>query len=179
MNTTLLDLETQRPASPAPVQLPTRHDYSLVTRALENEAVNIAKMAKSTTLKGYGREARLMLADAMAIKEHILPEFREQRELPLVTNEAVRARIQEALRDVVRRGFVGLIAKTSDEENEEQQASALRYRESDMLEQLAVRIEAFGAEVAERAFSAGYAARDTDPETIALRCVSALSASDF
>ena len=179
MNTTLLDLETQRPASPAPVQLPTRHDYSLVARALENEAVNIAKMAKGTSVKGYGREARLMLADAMAIKEHILPEFREQRELQLATTEVVRGRIQEALRDVVRRGFVGLIAKTSDEDDEEQQRSAIGYRESDLLEALAVRVEAFGAEVAERAFAAGYAARDTDPETIALRCVSALSASDF
>lgn len=178
MSTSLFNPLSDAPtASPRPVHLATRHDYSLVTRALETEAANLIKLAKTTGQKGYGREARLMAADAMAIREHILPEFREQREMPLVTDEQVRAQIQQALRDVVRRGLVGLVAKTSDEEDEEQQRSALGYRENDMLEQLAVRIEAYGAEIAEQAFAAGYAARETDPETIASRSIHALSAS--
>lgn len=145
--------------SPSPIHLRTRHDATLAAHALEHRVDELEKLAKKNQDSGYGREARTQLSDAATIKELILPAFREQGELPLVTPEQVRGGIAEGLRDIIRNA---LIVRAPDDK----QTDALISREDQLLEKLAIRIEAYAEQVASDAYEAGYAARHNDPQFI-------------
>lgn len=156
--------------TPAPVQLRTRRDYTLTTRALTSRAELLEKLATKNEDEGYEREARTQSADAAAIKLFILPLFQEQAEMPLVTEEDMRLRIGESIRDVISGALVVRAP-------EEKQTDMLRSREDSLVESLSLRIEAFATDIAQEAFAAGYAARDNEPLLIANRCLRSLSGS--
>jgi hypothetical protein len=73
--------------------LRTRRDDTLASQALEHRANDLTKLAKKTREEGYTSEARTIEADAGAICEYILPRFKEQQELALVTEDTVRQAI--------------------------------------------------------------------------------------
>ena len=158
--------------SPTPVELRTRRDYTLTTRALKSRVEVLEKMAKKNEEEGYEREARTQSADAAAIKLFILPKFQEQAEIPLVTEDDMRLRIGESIRDVVAGSLVVRAP-------EEKQTDMLRSREDALVESLSMRIEAFAHEIAQEAYASGYAARDNEPLLIANRCLNALSGGRF
>ena len=139
-------------SSPDPIEFRTRHDISLTVKALELRAADLEKLAKKNTDEGYSREGRVQLTDAATIKELILPAFRDQGELPLVTPEQNRGGIVEGLRPIIRNA---LIVRAPDEKQED----ALQSREDNLLEKLALRVEAFAEEVAIHAYNAGKEAR--------------------
>lgn len=145
--------------SPNPIVLRSRRDATLAVQALTHRAEDLEKLAKKNDDEGYGREARTQRADASAIKDLILPAFREQGELPLITTEQIRAGIANGLRDVIH----GMLIVRSPEEKQE---DALQSREEKLLERLAVRVEGYAFEVAEQAYQAGYSARANEPAVI-------------
>lgn len=153
--------------TPDPIALRTRRDYTITTKALKLRAEGLEKLAKKNEEEGYEREARTQSADAAAIKLFILPAFQEQAELPLVTEEDMRLRIGESIRDVVSGALVVRAP-------EEKQTDMLRSREDSLVESLSMRIEAFATEIAQEAYWAGHAARDNGPILIANRCLAAL-----
>ena len=156
-----------QPTTPEPIQLRTRHDVNLLIDAIESREADLLSLAKKNNEGGYPREARSQLADAAALKQFILPQLRDQQELPLVTLEDLKLRIGEALR-----GDIGghLIVRTPAD----QQEDALRTRENKLLEILATKITAFALEIAQSSYSAGYAARSNDPEELAARAINVL-----
>lgn len=156
-----------RSDTPEPIVLRTRRDATLAAQALEHRADDLEKLAKKNQDEGYSREARTQLADAATIKELILPSFREQGELPLVTPEQVRGGIAEGLRDIIRNS---LIVRAP----EDRQEDALLSREEALLEKLAIRVEAFAEECAQRGFDAGYSARTAQPNVLVHESISAL-----
>lgn len=153
--------------TPDPIQFRTRHDIALLVDAVESRESDLLSLAKKNTEGGYPREARSQLADAAALKQFILPQLREQTELPLVTLEDLQLRIGEALRRDVSDH---LIVRTP----EDRQEDALRTRENKLLEILTTKIAAFALEIASSSYSAGYAARSNDPEELAARAVNVL-----
>src|SRR5439155_15630015 len=109
MTTSLLaDEPTTAPKKPAAIVLRSAHDYGITTQALTGRAEDLKKLAKKTGDEGYRREARAIQADADAIEHSILPIFREQRELPLVSVESLEQEITVALRYYVQLAFSGL-----------------------------------------------------------------------
>jgi len=158
--------------APPTVQLRNAHDFGIVIRSLEEREQQIEKLAKKNEEEGYHREARTQHADAAAIRQFILPALRGQAELPLVTGDHVRQAIADRLRVVVR-PTVKLGTPSGDKEAQE---DAFRSRETRLVEQLAIYVEHYVAAVAQEAYNAGLAAREADPEAIALRVVHALDA---
>lgn len=158
---------TEQATETEPVTLRTRRDYTLTTQALEHRADDLEKLAKKNSEGGYPREARTQLSDVAAIRQFILPRFSEQRDLPLVTTETLKAAIGQGLRDIISGALVVRAP-------EDKQADLLRTREDLLIEQLATRVANFGVSIADTAFAAGYASRDDDPEVLAHRCLSAL-----
>lgn len=145
--------------TPNPIVLRSRRDATLAVQALTHRADDLEKLAKKNDEEGYGREARTQRADASAIKDLILPAFRDQGELPLVTTEQIRAGLANGLRDIVH-GM--LVVRTPEDKQED----ALQSREDKLLERLAIRIEGYAFEVAEQAYQAGYSARANEPSVI-------------
>lgn len=154
-------------SQPQPIHLRTRHDASLAAKALESRAETLDKLADKNEGEGYYREARGQKSDAATIRELILPAFREQGELPLVTPEQIRGGIAEGLRSIIRNA---LIVRAPEEKQED----ALQSREDNLLEQLALRVEGFAEEVASIAYEAGYAARESAPNHLVHRALHAI-----
>lgn len=160
---------TDNGKAPAPIQLRNAHDFGIVVRALEDRGEEVDKLAKKNEEEGYVREARTQRADAAAIRQFILPTLRGQTELPLVTAEQVRAGIVARIRPLLHNALVVLAPK-------EKQEDALVSRETTLAERIALYVEAYVSAVAEEAYNAGRQARESDPEAIALRMLSALDA---
>jgi hypothetical protein len=165
-----------RTDTPDPVQLRSAHDYALAVRALEERQEGIEKLAKKNEEEGYHRESRAMIADAAAIKMFILPAFRGQVELPLATAEKVREGIALRLRPIVRQYIKAAAGPALVKDGNTEQEDLLRNRETSLVEKLALYIETYVSAAATEAYNAGYAARDNDPEAIALRTIGALDA---
>jgi hypothetical protein len=159
--------------APEPVVFRSRRDVSLAAEALKHRADDLQKLAKRNDDEGYKREARTQRADAAAITDLILPAFREQGELPLVTAEQVRGGIAETLRGIIHGA---LSAPQDPKAPEDKQLDALRSREERILDALALRIETFASEVAELAYNTGYSARENETAMIVSRCIHALEA---
>jgi hypothetical protein len=167
----LLDDAPAAPKKPAAVALRSAHDFSLVTQALEFRTEDLKKLATKTAAEGYPREARAISADAEAIEHQVLPQFREQRELPFVTHEQLEKEISAALRRFVTVAFQGLgdpkVAVT---------ASSIDYRRDELLKSLTTRLTLYVKDVAGDAFNQGIAAREQSSEAIAMRSVGTLRA---
>lgn len=160
MTTTLTQTpETRSPAeAPDPVELRSVRDLQLTTVALERRKKTLEKLAKSADAEGYPRQARELRMDAMAIAEDILPVFRDQHELPLVTDGELEGGIANALRGLVH-SF--LVRHRNDVDGKEDLE-----RENSLLESLSQRVAHFAEDVANRSYSAGYAARQDEPESL-------------
>jgi hypothetical protein len=150
----LIEEPVAAPKKPEPVVLRTAHDYSLVTVALDSRQEELKKLAKKNLDEGYTREARAISADAEAIEHHVLPQFRAQRELPLVTSEQLEKEISGALRVLVMRAFDGLSDKKVLITPE-----GLADRKNRLLTQLTTRISLYATQLADEAFNQGVAAR--------------------
>lgn len=171
-NTALLEQSSATPKTPAPIVLRAAHDYTVTHQALEARAEDLEKLAKKNRDEGYLREARAVQSDAEAIKNHILPVFREQRELPLVTQDQLSKEISAALRIFVNRAFDGL----GDPKVQPTPAGVAARRDS-LLEALTKRVSMFVTDVADEAFNQGAAAREQTAEALAMRSISSLRAS--
>lgn len=170
---TLLDEPATAPKKPEPVQLRAPHDYTLVTQALDLRKEDLKKLSKKTSEEGYTREARVMEADALAIEHHILPAFREQREIPFVTHEALSKMVGAALKAPIWKAFDQLgdpkVIVTYD---------GIKARRERLLEQLTNRLTFYVKDVAEEAYRQGTAAREQSSEAIAARSIQTLSSRD-
>lgn len=167
-----LDLP-QTAKKPEPVILRSAHDYGITTVALETRVEDLKKLAKKTGEEGYPRESRAIQADADAIAHHILPSFRAQRELPLVSHETLEKEIAGALRIFVMRAFEGL-----GDPKVLQTHEAVNARRNALVEKLATRVALYAKDLADEAFNQGFAARAQSAESLALRAISTLRASD-
>lgn len=171
--TTAVEEPPKKPSAPKPVQLRSAHDYTIATTALEFRAADLKKLSQKTRDEGYPREASAIEADAAAIEQIILPQFREQRELPLATVEQLEKAIDDALRIPIVNAFSGLgdpkMMVTPDN---------ITGRKEMLSKRLVTRISLFARAVAKEAFDAGIAAREALPETLALRSIRELRASN-
>jgi hypothetical protein len=163
--------QKQKPIEP--VKLRTAHDFTLTATALQARAEELKKLSKKNSEEGYAREAKSVEADANAIEFHILPQFRAQRELPLLTVEQVEKEITGALRVFVFRAFDGL-----DNPKVAISPENIRGRKERVLESIGKRVTFFAREIAERAFNEGVAAREISPESLAMRCIGSLRPVD-
>lgn len=148
-------LREQAP-KPEPVQLRTRRDYTLVATAVEHRKEELKKLAKKNEDEGYSRQAREVRQDAEALEYHVLPLLQDQRELPLAGHIEVRAAIADAIRQEV-------------ETNRAQKRTT-----EALVGELAIRIEKYGRAIAERAYEAGFAAREQEPGMLAMRSLKEL-----
>jgi predicted nucleic acid-binding protein len=162
--------DNDRSTQPSPIQLPSRRAASLVMTALRHRASDLEKLADKTSGEGYERESRTQRQDAAAIKELIMPAFQDQVEMPLVTVQELRAGIANALRDIVHKQ---LLVRAP----EERQEDALRSREDELLDSLAIRIESFARELSAESYRAGFEARQSEPEAIAHRLLEHLQSA--
>lgn len=105
----LADLSSDRAKTKSTaVSLPSAHFFALTVRALEDRKGSLAKLAKDQRSEGYERDARNVEADIAAIETVILPQFRMQRELPVVDGEKFEKAVGDALAGIVRKAFTGL-----------------------------------------------------------------------
>ncbi len=157
------------PKKPEPVKLASAHDFTLTTQALEHRAEELKKLSKKNSEEGYTREAKSIEADVAAIEYSILPQFRNQRELPLAGVEQLESSVEAALRVFIFRAF-----DTLDDPKSKVTAEGIRNRHDRLVDLLADRITLYARDVAEDAFNHGYAIRQTSPEAIAARNVRTL-----
>jgi hypothetical protein len=172
MATSLLDDAPAGTKKPAPILLRAAHDYSITQQALEFRAVDLKKLSVNVAKDGYRREARAIQADADAIEQAILPVFREQRELPLVTQDALEKEIAAALRVFVTQAFSGL-----GDPKVQITPSSIDARRSDLLRNLTQRVTMFATDLADEAFNQGVAARAQSAEALAMRTIGSLRAT--
>lgn len=154
---------------PKPVQLRSSHDYTLTTQALESRVEGLKKLAKKNEEEGYQREARAVKADADAIEHHVLPMFRAQVELPLVTRDQLRKEVEAALRRAIFAAFEGLgdpkVQLTPD---------GINFRRTTLLNKLTEQVTQYAQDLADGSFVQGLAAREHTAEALALRSVQSL-----
>ena len=170
MTNTLVEEPTKAPSDT--VRLRSRHDFALTTKALEVRSEDLKKLAKKADDEGYRREAKAIRADAEAIEIDILPSFRDQRELPLVSEEQLEKEIAAALRILVVRAFDGL-----DDPKVPPTPTSLERRRENLLEALTKRTTTYATTIADEAFNQGVAAREQSAESIAMRAVRELRVS--
>lgn len=155
---------------PEPITLRSPHDFTLTTRALEQRVEDLKKLATKNRDDGYLREAMAIEADAAAIEHAILPQFRSQRELPLVSHEKLAEEIEAALRVFVYRAFDGF-----DDPKMVPTAAMVHARRNSLVATLRDRVTLFAQDIARNAFDHGYQARQLTPESLASRNVRTLS----
>ena len=168
----LLDEPTAAAKKPAPIVLRASHDYSITEQALASRAEELKKLAKKNNEEGYRREGRAVQADADAIEHQILPVFREQRELPLVTQDALEKEVGAALRLYITQAFSGL-----GDPKVEHTPSGIAFRRDTLLKQLTTRVTLYATELADEAFNQGVAAREQTAEALAMRAIGTLRAT--
>lgn len=173
MVTSIFDTDAQPTTQPKPqpVTLRTPHDAALVVRALEERVESLKDLAKKNEKGGYPRQAREQQGDAAALEVYVLPQFKTQQELPLATPEQVRYGIANAIRESIRNKLVVRVMAKATPDDEEK---SVGYRETELSDALAIRFERFATAIAEAAYEAGVAARESAPEVIALRSIDAL-----
>lgn len=162
------DEELPLPASPdielGP--LPTE-----ITLTLKGSAVGLARaalvdrvgtlegLASANTKKGYPRQGRVVHADALTIREHILPKLGAVVELGLHTPQEVRAGVAEAFRPIL----APFIKQRGELET--------------VLGDLADRVERFCRGVSDRSFAQGHSARELTAEVAMVKSLPLLAAS--
>lgn len=156
-------------SKPEPVTLRSVHDYSLTVASLEHRVEELKKLAKKNSDEGYDKESRAIAADIASIEQHVLPCFRNQRELPLVTIDQLEKEIAGALRRPVTKALEGLgdpkILSTPE---------MISHRRESLVKTLGVKLATYVNQVAEDAFNQGLAAREQTSESIAVRALGTL-----
>lgn len=164
--TATADQETM-PLGDTPAPEPSRLDMkvprhaAIVRRALENEQDLLRKLAEKVDDSGYPREARIVKGDSETIAEDLLPQLSEQGELALATAEEVRFGIINR----IRRSVKPYMREARPEEPDPL---------GECLQAIAAKVELFAAAVAERAYRAGFEARQHEPEALALASLDAM-----
>lgn len=138
----------------------------LVRMALVERGDTLDKLAKNNADRGYTREGKVVKADALTIREHLLPMVRDTQ-LEIATAVNCRVGIAEGLRHVVVRALTreydaGMQASDAQIGNEE------RVDLEELLGDLANRIEHFGRGCADRGYAMGHAAREQTAEVAML-----------
>jgi hypothetical protein len=169
---TLVSETSATPRKPEPIHLPTPHDHKIVADALELRKEDLKALAKKNRAEGYSREASVMDADALALEHHILPAFRSQRELPLVTHEQLSKNIETALKVPIFRAFDQL-----GDPKIKMTHNGIMTRRDNLLDFIAKRVVLYVKDVAEEAYRQGMAARQQTPEVIADRAIMTLRAT--
>lgn len=171
MTRTLIEETPAAPKKLAPVALRSAHDFTVTTQALTTHAEELKKLAKKNNDSGYRREGRAIQADADAIEQQILPVFRDQRELPLVTQDQLEKEINASLRTWITQAFSGL-----GDPKVQVTPSAIANRRDVLLSQLTKRVTLYVTDVADEAFNQGVAAREQTSEALAMRAINTLRA---
>lgn len=146
----------QKPLTP--VEFRTRRDMSLVTEALEHRMDSLDKLAKKNDDEGYPSLGRKVKADAMQIREIVLPAFREQRELPIANPGDILSGVTSLIGPAFAK--IPMTEKTDADS-----------RDREIIETIAPRIARAIAIAAERGFWAGEASRESQPDLIGLRAI--------
>lgn len=149
---------------PEPIQLRSGHDHSLVVAAIDDRQTVLEKLAEKTSGAGYRREANVMLADADALKRHVMPLFRDQIEISLVTYEDLERIVAGSLSVSIARAFQGMLTPGMQITLE-----SVDNRKALLLEVLTNKISLFGRECAEEGYRQGLAAREQSGEAMAAR----------
>jgi hypothetical protein len=108
-----LDLESEGPKPnvgiPLPaIELEARYYVTLLARAAEKEVDTLESLAKKLNSEGRPNEASQLLADAIAIKDRIIPRFREQLPIHFPTGEQLEKMVRGTLWKDVNYAFAGL-----------------------------------------------------------------------
>jgi hypothetical protein len=163
---------------PKPVKLRTARDFSLTTTALEHRAEDLEKLSKKTKEEGYHAEARTIDGDVGAIREIILPLFREQKELPLVTNDDLEATVKNAIHATIHRFAVSSDSAARADRVRGVDGSPEVWqgkREAELSAAIGRAVASFAVEIAESSYAAGLAAREMTPLALAKRSSFALT----
>jgi hypothetical protein len=164
--TTIIDGNTNGAAKKTgvlePLKFVAKRDVAVTEIALQLRGEDLKNLAKKNQQEGYSFEANVMLQDAAAIEHRILPQLRSQRELPLVSFEALEKQVADSISGLTRRVVAGL-----DEKNANLKRDALKHRSDSLTRDLAARIASCLRDTAQAAYSAGFAARSITPEGIA------------
>lgn len=164
------------PVPQQPVHLELAGPLIAITRmALVERADNLDKLAKTNTDRGYLREGKVVKADALTIREHLLPLVRDTQ-LELATAANCRAGIAEGLRQVVARALNQEFS-AGEEAVDAQIGSGERVDLEVLLGDLANRIEHFGRGCADRGYAMGHAAREQTAEVAVLHSLDDLRLS--
>jgi hypothetical protein len=138
------------------IELPTAHHFAITRIAIENRAEALKKLADKTADEGYVRESRVILADSQALTEDVLPQFRDQAELPLVTYESVKYGIADLLRGNVWKH----VQQSADDQVDHR---------NNLLDVVSSKMAQLALAIAERAYNAGFRAREETPEVFAVK----------
>jgi hypothetical protein len=144
------------------IELPTAHHFAITRIAIEQRAESLKKLASKTSDEGYPREARVIAADAQALNEDVLPQFRDQAELPLASYDDVRFGIQNLLRGNVWKH----VQQAADDQVDHRNL---------LLDVIGSKVAQLLIAVAERSYTAGFRAREETPEFFALKSLAEIT----
>jgi hypothetical protein len=159
MDTLELTSEPQPQKPIEPIKLHTRRDYGLLTRAIEHEIKDLEGLAKKNQEEGYWQESRVITGDVAALKFEVLPQVREQREIPFATIEGVQSAAKTAIRDLIEK------------------ARTTKMPVETLLDELGRRIGRYGRACADIGYEAGVAARVNSSEALTMRAIRQLYAN--
>lgn len=150
--------EMQAPVGTLPlVELPSGHHYAITRVAISERVDALKKLAGKVEDDGYVKEGKVILGDALALEEEVLPHFTAQAELPLTTAADVSSAIKSALRGTI---FKHVQANDDD---------AIDHRAA-LADEIGGKLGPFVIAVAARAFRAGEILRHHTPEAAAAAC---------
>ena len=156
-----------------PLRFIARRDVRIVEMALQRYKGELANLAKKNSAEGYTDESRQMVSDAEGIEYRILPQLRAQRELPLVSYEALEKELTNHLSGTVRAGFTGL-----EDLKTPPTKAAIKSRSDSLLRRLASQLAHYARDVAQGSFDEGYARSTLTAEGLALKHVARLGGRD-
>jgi hypothetical protein len=160
MQTSML-ADEQLATLPSPLEFPSRRHAFLTVAAIEDRAATIESLAKKADDEGYHRIARELKADALMLKEDVLPKIREQQELALAGPEEATNAIASYIADTIRYGL-------KDKDNPEA-----------FIDRVASRLERAFEAVYEIGFAVGTSRRLDDPAYAIVRaCFKAANRAD-
>lgn len=166
----LADMPANARKKAEPVVLRGPHDYNLVTAALTRTIDELTKLQKKNAEEGYPELAKKVAADIAAIQQIILPQFRMQREFPLVDAEQFEKAIKGALQPMVYRAF-----ETLDDSKVKHTKDAIHRRRDRLVDEIANRVTLYARDVAEHSFTFGIQARQTSADVLANARIATLS----
>jgi hypothetical protein len=151
------------------VVIDSPHLFNLTAQALADRKEVLAKLAKDARGEGYIRQATDIEADAAAIEFVLLPQFRMQREFPLVDGEKFEKACADAMRGLISKAFAGM-----DDPKQKFTPDAITRRKETLMRDVGARVATFAREVASSAYVHGYHVRTTGADVIAASALQSL-----